>query len=716
MATFYLDFDGGNDANDGTSFANRWKSVTSGATAARIAPGDVIRVMASPAPTLLDSSASWTQDDRTVTLSGAVTATITSCDTAWTASANVTATANTTRKEGTNSANLAIASGFTTGLAAYFATGTLNLSSYQQVSFWFFNSAAVAASTLSLRLCTDTVGAVSVHTIAIPAVPSSNQWVPITVDLATNLNSAIASVALYADLDPGTVTVRFDNIIACKASSSADSLSLTSHIGKIHNLSWAASTAYSSGDKRKPTPANRTGLTYNVTTGGTSGSSEPTWPQEIGATVSDGSVVWTAFGPEETWYPIKSISGTTVTIDNHTNSLQGAGRGYSGATESIATYKRETIKFTMSATAGVSNQSVQDSGTVASPIVFTGGWNRTDMSTQTDETWVSGQNGFGRCLYINGKSFVTVENYHGTRANVGHYCDGIGITYNNCHAVANNTSGIFHTLANSVYGRGIHAYNNGTNGVQQGGQAYTRLKQVASSGNLSSGVLTLDTSTANLDWNGFWSYNNGAFGLENSTFCPIKIRYMMADRNALGQIANQDGDITLVSSLLGGTEIAAASSFRANRGNVIRSNKHDQTADNHKVFMQGGTISSDTSTRHTASGISWNFLMTSGRNNLYPMPLSVAKVKCSASTAVNLTIWTRRDATTITGKLVVEGGQIAGVPDDVSVTCTPTINTWVQSSTLTFTPSEAGVVEVKFYVWDDTGTSTNFWIDDFDRA
>lgn len=715
MTTFYLDFDGGNDSNDGTTFANRWKTITSGATAARIAPGDTIRIMASPTATLVDSSASWTQYSPTVTLGAAVTATITSCDTAWTASTNVTATANTTRKEGTNSANLAIASGFTTGKAAYFATGTLDLSTYQQVSFWFFNSGvAVAASTLSLRLCTDTTGDVSVHTIAIPAVASTGQWVPFTVDLATNMNSAIASIALYCDLDPGTVTVRFDNIIACKASSNAASLSLTSHIGKVHNLSWAASTAYSTSDKRKPTPANRNGLCYNVTTSGTTGSTEPTWPQEINATVTDGSVVWTCFGPEETWYPIKSISGTTVTIDNHTGSLQGAGRGYNGATESVATYKRETIKLAMAATVSVSNQSVQDSGTAGSPITFSGGWNRTDMTTQTDETWVSAQNGFGRCLFTNSQNWINIENYHSTRANVGLYLSAsLSVNINNCHALANTTPGIFTSGNVSVFGRGWHLHNNGSYGFDQGAFVYTKAHQVSASGNMTSGVFTDSNSQNIFDWNSVWTYNNGSYGIEHTAFNKIKIRYLTADGNVTACVKASDGDMVLVSSLLNGTEVGA---FTTTRGNAIYSNKHDQTANNHKIFVDGGAIVSDSSTRHTASGISWNYQLTSGRNNLYPIIMSIAKIKCAANTAVNLTIWTRRDATTANGKLLVEGGQIAGVPDDVSVTCTPTINTWVQSSTLTFTPTEDGVVEVKFTAWDDSVSSTNFWIDDFDKA
>lgn len=54
---------------------------------------------------------------------------------------------------------------------------------------------------------------------------------------------------------------------------------------------WAASTAYSLAAFRRPVDAN--GFRYEVTTAGTSGGTEPTWPTTIGATVADGSVVWT---------------------------------------------------------------------------------------------------------------------------------------------------------------------------------------------------------------------------------------------------------------------------------------------------------------------------------------------------------------------------------------------------------------------------------------
>jgi len=131
MTIFYLDPVDGNDGNDGLSFANRWKTFNSGATAARTAPGDTIRIIASPDPTSLGITATWTNNSQSVILASALTQNI-YMDEAWTASANVTASLNTAnRKEGANCVQLAIASAFTTGKAAYYATGTLDLSSYQ---------------------------------------------------------------------------------------------------------------------------------------------------------------------------------------------------------------------------------------------------------------------------------------------------------------------------------------------------------------------------------------------------------------------------------------------------------------------------------------------------------------------------------------------------------------------------------------------------------
>ncbi len=67
---------------------------------------------------------------------------------------------------------------------------------------------------------------------------------------------------------------------------------------------WLASTAYALDDLVLPTVAN--GYYYKCTTAGTSGTTEPTWPTTEGATVTDGTVVWTCY-KIVTWECLNSL-------------------------------------------------------------------------------------------------------------------------------------------------------------------------------------------------------------------------------------------------------------------------------------------------------------------------------------------------------------------------------------------------------------------------
>lgn len=53
---------------------------------------------------------------------------------------------------------------------------------------------------------------------------------------------------------------------------------------------WASTTAYTEGQRVKPTAAN--GYNYRCATAGTSGGTEPEWPTLLGAQVPDGTVLW----------------------------------------------------------------------------------------------------------------------------------------------------------------------------------------------------------------------------------------------------------------------------------------------------------------------------------------------------------------------------------------------------------------------------------------
>jgi hypothetical protein len=711
MSTFFLDFENGNDANDGTTFANRWKTFANGATAARTAPGDTIKIMGTPDPTLVDSSASWTQDSKTVTLSASVTQMIADCESVWTSDggANVVVTTSTAQfKEGTKSANIAIGAAFTTGLAAHFATGTLDLSTYQQVSFWIRNSIAVAASTLSLHLCSDTAGTTIVNTIVVPAIPSTAIWTMITVDTAGALGSSIKSISLFCDLDPGTLTVNLDNIIACKASSSADALTLQSLIGKKWNQVWVASATFASNDIVKPTQPNRNGFRYKVTAGGggAAGSSEPQWPTEIGVTVVDGALTWTCDSLEDTWYPIQSINGVTVKIDNDCNVLGSAGNGYSGTTESVATYKRECINV-LNAAAGTFWQLVQESGTDGNHITYSGGWDRTNMTTQNLETWVQGANGRGIFFSVNSKDFITFTNLNVGRSGTSSFninASNTNVTMNNCHGRLLIVDSIYFKLTGGNF-------SNDTPGGASG----------------ANGGISLSAVTNNVDLKRVSANSQIGRGISGAWGFPVRGEYLYVARNSTGILVGQPNCFLSNCVTRGNTIGIDASPYGVRMFNCLfpdgitvgsaatniyaYSQNDQQVAGVHKITTGNGYIASDASTRHTASGISWNFHFDLPRTSEQPMLLSVAKLACLANVLVTLSIWTRRDTTASSGSLVVRGGQIAGVPNDVSVTSTPSINTWVQSTNLTFTPTENGVVEVQFW-GSSTGTNVNYWVDD----
>ncbi len=57
---------------------------------------------------------------------------------------------------------------------------------------------------------------------------------------------------------------------------------------------WLANTAFSVGDIRRASADQPSGLFFRCSTAGTSGSSEPAWPNMVGDTVTDGTCVWTA--------------------------------------------------------------------------------------------------------------------------------------------------------------------------------------------------------------------------------------------------------------------------------------------------------------------------------------------------------------------------------------------------------------------------------------
>lgn len=747
MATYYIDFEGGNDASAGTSFATRWQTITSGATAARIAPGDDIRVMASPDPTSM-GSATWTGGGRpaatnivsstnatpivitanshglvaddyvvvtahttntnangvwrvgTVTTNtfqilqmdgtnttgngvGGATGNITKANNlvvknsaaliqnialfgglgdkpAWTQSANVAATQNTTNwKEGNSSAQIAIAAGFTTGKAAYYTLpASLNLSSYQQVSFWIRqNSGTIgAAGAVYVALCTDTIGDTVAHTCDVPLLNGLNAWHPVTVNLATNLNAAILSVAFYVVTDNGAQTFQLDNIIACKDAASNDSVSLQSLVSK-----------------------------------------------------SDGT-------GDEAWYAIQSINSDVIMLANSNvqTPVSTNVRGYNGSSATVTSYKRETVKVT-------AQSNVNDSGTSGNLITYSGGWNRTDMSTQTGRTWLDGISGSFGGFSPNGRSFVSVDKLDLCRfsAALGISSTGqVSISSLYVTATTNEAVNVFGNNAGIII-TDLWSNNNGTNVRLRGiGGVVTTIKNA---GNASANGLLFDDSsqywnissiiTGNCGSNNIF-FNGASFiTIETATITnspaaaaigasscySCSINGGSSTGNLRGVTGGEAGQLFLNNFTINETTEAVMGN-----SSILYSNRNDDTDNNSWIYQVVGTVNQQTAVIDSPATTAWKMSpTTTNAVSSSPLLLRIGTVVCAASSAVTVTARMRRDNTGLTMRLVCPGGQILGVTNSVFTDMTAAADTW-ETVTITFTPTKPGAVDIYAYAFGGT--------------
>ena len=346
MSNIYLDPVSGNDSTGDGSIGNPYKTITAGATAARIAPGDEVRIKKSADPASLGVNVTFTNNSATATLASALTANVSTCESAWTQSANVTQSNSATRKEGSYSQQFVFGSSFTTGKVAYFDFGAgtkLNLSAYQKLALWFYVNNDFAASVFRIDLCSDATGDTPIdagHQLTIAQAMGydglGSSWHRIVLDKGSAFSSSVRSISIHALSDPGTATIRLDNIVACN----------TFH---QHCL------------------------------------------------IGDGT---------NDWYPITSVNGTTVTLSvafqDYTGSLAGTKAAYA-----VYDFYPVDALPTAYSTVGIA---IQDSGTSASALIkFRGGWNFSS-DLQDGFTNFTAYCGHGYLLNVGGKDYVQIEN------------------------------------------------------------------------------------------------------------------------------------------------------------------------------------------------------------------------------------------------------------------------------------------------------------------
>jgi len=92
---------------------------------------------------------------------------------------------------------------------------------------------------------------------------------------------------------------------------------------------WASATAYVVGDIVRASALQASGLVFRCTTAGTSAASEPTWGTDIGSTVTDNTVVWTAISSVYEELAVLAPSAIIELFELHLdNSLHGSSDVY----------------------------------------------------------------------------------------------------------------------------------------------------------------------------------------------------------------------------------------------------------------------------------------------------------------------------------------------------------------------------------------------------
>jgi len=703
----------------GSSWADAWQDITSGATAARIAPGDVNWEAKSPDP-IGCASAQFTDLSRTVTLQA-----LTSCSFADNGSGGVRVT-----KANHNIYNTAIVTvTLSTDYNADWAITWIDVNNFDLVGATYVadRSGTVTPKFTSIvdrceTAWTGANGGVVARTAVATDGKEGSYCMQITAPASPATTTLYAYYAItstdYSKYQKLTFWLKNEVALAagnwriCLCSDNAGATPVgTFEIPAIASLGrWVALTIARTNGGNCGNAIQSIAL-YSSTVAPTASkyvrvdcfNCATTVGLNQQSLISKSSLANGTYA-SEMWFALQGISDNTLYLDNDTNNLAGVGRGYAGTTEIVPAYIRETTKTAMAAATSTIIQEIQDSGTVAAGnIVFLGGFN-TSTSIQDGETFFDGQNGWGYGLQFSNKSFLTLFHINMVKYYNGYYMItsvNSNITFNS--EVSNNTINNYGItqLTNSysyyIKATGTSGYNPGVNfGSYVGNNIFER---IVSNNNISSG-LQFSGATANNIIKYLIARNNSSQGVDFNYGSNNFILKYDSQGNGTGSIlpgfyTNYINDATISES----TKVIAGTIYRNYR---ILLTKIGGDVNDNRVYTDGGYAISQATIRHTASGLADQFFVNlTHRTSVYKARLKIMPVVfCKTpNKAITCSVYIKKShGTDIEASIFCQGGQILGVASDVESTAVGNDTDWVKKS-ITFTPTEVGGVEIYGLIW-----------------
>jgi hypothetical protein len=433
------------------------------------------------------------------------------------------------------------------------------------------------------------------------------------------------------------------------------------------------------------------------------------------------------------WYPVQSVTGLVLLINNHYANSGASGRGYFGSTELIETYRRETYKLASS-----SDCTIQLSGDFymsnRGHIKFEGGYNQsTDL--QDGETYFDAISGAGNGLDLSNRSYISLNKLNMVRANYGLTLSSSNYNIVNSNSLPANT---MHSLYmnNSNYNilELLNLINNGNDGFRLSLNACigNKLTTRNINNNLACGIALTYSYENNIY--AINCANNGATNIYFVQLCNNNKLKILNNKNSLGYGIDfgpnvNDNDIfnsSFLGNSLGSIKTINANQnyfFNAEFNDAIKIGSFTQYCD-HKVFSNSesgditknyvytdrGNIYSQSIIRHSNSGMAW----TLGINNVicseqYPLELCIARVLCLRDTPVTISCYLMRSSDTVTGRLIIKKYQVPELEVDLYHDI-ESIGSWEQAQ-IVFQVSIDCVLEIHAQAFG--GSSNSVYVDDF---
>lgn len=569
---------------------------------------------------------------------------------------------------------------------AYFATGALDLSSKQNLSFWIQISAALASSgRVQIKLCSDTTGDIAVDTFNIPAIPgpvgsvgaNSQLWIPLVLarNGGGNLGNAIQSISIWtgATAPPNGFTMVLSNINAT-VTDDLDALALISKNSA-----------------------------------------------EVGGT--------------EPWWGIAAINGTDVYLeslpsmdfDNPSANDPAMRSGYTGASGSATTYIRHGLKVPFAVAGATQVVWAVTGGNLAASIDVSGGWDSA-TDTQTGMSWIECSTGWGVGIQSN-VHFVNISKLGFIRAGTGFSSyAGRNCTFSNLAAVGCSNGMNLTTLYGAAGSFDWIVQCN--SGLYFGGVSMNvKVDAVTEISGCGNGVYFLGPGMGNVVSNIAKMRNCTIAGV---TAGSISGGYDYLVQNseigtavglAVPPFAISHGRLLIRNCTIVGAATTSAAlgalttiNQQASSPAIVQHEKELGVAGVTRIHGYFYTMVNSANTRTGGSGQQWTITaLGSQLDSASPARVPFGPIAFLANVPATVKVWVKKShATNCTAKFVLPKNQLSGIAADVVATKANDTN-WEQLA-LSFMPTEQGAMMFELQFYENGGTADTCTFADWSQS